>query len=262
MNKFLNQVHFTMQSKGGVFKSGISALFAQYLMSKSNNEEDMPVIIDTDPSNQTLLRFEQLNTLFIETVHQVNGEKILNKSKFDEMMELIISGEPSLLFDTGSSNYIELLNYIRSNNIFDILTEEGKTIFLHIPIVGGQSMNDCLNELGILSNLSNVKIVVWENHYFGDLKNDKGQNYTESKHYKQAADKIIGTVKLQFPEMHTDDLKKIIDDNLTFEQVLAMEKGNSKYGFMVKNRLKKVQNEIYEQLDNIFLTEEKSAPTK
>lgn len=261
MNTFLNQVHFTMQAKGGVFKSGISALFAQYLIEKHQSEEEA-IIVDTDPSNQTLCRFQKLKPLFIETVHQVNGEKVLNKAKFDEMMEAIISTTAPLLFDTGSSNYIELLNYIRSNNVFDILTEEGKSIFLHIPIVGGQSMSDCLSELGVLSNLSNVKIVVWENHYFGDLKNDKGQNYTESKHYKQAADKIAGTVKLQFPEMHTDDLKKVIDDNLTFEEVLSMEKGNNKYGFMVKNRLKKVQSEIYEQLDNIFLTEEKSAPTK
>ena len=248
MSIFLNQVHFTMQAKGGVFKSGISALFAQYLIEKHQSEEEA-IIVDTDPSNQTLCRFQKLKPLFIETVHQVNGEKVLNKAKFDEMMEAIISTTAPLLFDTGSSNYIELLNYIRSNNVFDVLTEEGKSIFLHIPIVGGQSMSDCLSELGTLSNLSNVKI-------------DKGQNYTESKYYKQATDKIVGTVKLQFPEMHTDDLKKVIDDNLTFEEVLAMEKGNNKYGFMVKNRLKKVQSEIYEQLNNIFLTEEKSAPTK
>lgn len=255
MQNFQNQIHFTMQAKGGVFKSGVAALTAQYLKKYCPEA----IIVDTDPSNQTLVGYEKLNTVFVETLHEVNGEKVLNRAKFDDIMEMIVSISEPLLFDTGSSNYIELLNYIRSNNIFDILADEGKEVYLHIPIVGGQSLIDCLTELEKLSSLPNAKIIIWENHYFGDLKNDKGQSYTENKFYKQAKEKIIGTVKLQFPEMHTDDLKKIVDDSLTFEEVFEIEKGNPKYGFMVKNRLKKVQSEIYEQLDVIFLTEEKAA---
>lgn len=52
-----NSIHFVMQSKGGVGKSVVSSLMAQYLSNKVGNLS----IIDIDPNNKTLASYKSLN---------------------------------------------------------------------------------------------------------------------------------------------------------------------------------------------------------
>ena len=55
----MKQIHFVLQGKGGVGKSFISAILAQFI---AKNSEVM--CYDTDPVNQTFAAFKALNVIF------------------------------------------------------------------------------------------------------------------------------------------------------------------------------------------------------
>ena len=50
----MKQIHFILQGKGGVGKSFIASLLAQYLRDRKNGQV---VCFDTDPVNPTLSRY-------------------------------------------------------------------------------------------------------------------------------------------------------------------------------------------------------------
>ena len=54
-----NQIHFSIQGKGGIGKSAVAALLSQYI--KQQNAD--AVVIDTDPVNSTLSGFSALNPI-------------------------------------------------------------------------------------------------------------------------------------------------------------------------------------------------------
>jgi CO dehydrogenase nickel-insertion accessory protein CooC1 len=53
----MSKIHIILQGKGGVGKSLIAAVLAQYKTSKGQN----PLCIDTDPVNATFNGFKALN---------------------------------------------------------------------------------------------------------------------------------------------------------------------------------------------------------
>src|SRR5450631_2882512 len=85
------QVHFTLQGKGGVGKSLVSALVAQYLRSTSLTVR----CIDADPVNDTLTQFHGLQA---EHLNLVRGGKV-DERVFDDMMDTILSDPVSFVVD-------------------------------------------------------------------------------------------------------------------------------------------------------------------
>ena len=53
----MKEVHFVVQSKGGVGKSFVAMLLAQYLQDRS---DDKLYCFDTDPDNQTFAGYQAL----------------------------------------------------------------------------------------------------------------------------------------------------------------------------------------------------------
>ena len=58
----MNTIHFVLQGKGGVGKSLISSIIAQYFQGVYDNTE----CIDTDPVNATLHGFKALNVVRLD----------------------------------------------------------------------------------------------------------------------------------------------------------------------------------------------------
>ena len=58
----MKEVHFVVQSKGGVGKSFVAMLLAQYLQDRS---DDKLYCFDTDPDNQTFAAYQALKPEFI-----------------------------------------------------------------------------------------------------------------------------------------------------------------------------------------------------
>lgn len=240
-----NSIHFIMQSKGGVGKSVVSSLMAQYLKDKVNNLS----IIDIDPNNKTLASYKNLNVKQIDIIK--DDENIVDQSKFDVFLQDFLQTDNStFLIDTGSGEYLPLNNYLTIMGIADIIRDFDKTMYIHVPINYGQAEDDtkkCL--LKLTETYNNVGIVVWENEYFGKPITE----FVQTKAYK-SFDNIIGAVKLKKLNADTfeKDFKTMIKHGMTFDDVKT---DNKVFEFFGKTRLDRIQKDINAQIDTIFTQE-------
>ena len=73
------KIHMVLQGKGGVGKSMIAAMLAQYKAGKGQS----PLCIDTDPVNAT---FEGYKALGVRRLNIMDGDEI-NTRNFDALVE-------------------------------------------------------------------------------------------------------------------------------------------------------------------------------
>jgi len=81
-----NTIHFVLQAKGGIGKSFVSTLLAQYLL----NETGAVRCFDTDQENTTFTHYEALN---VRHVTVANSSRLIEPKKFDGLMETLLTEE-------------------------------------------------------------------------------------------------------------------------------------------------------------------------
>ncbi|WP_443694916.1 nucleotide-binding protein [Pseudomonas sp.] len=239
-NNFMkNNVHITLQGKGGVGKSFVSALLVQYLRSKG-----VPVTaIDTDPVNATLAGYKSFGTQRLELME---GGTVVERN-FDKLIEQIVEEDTSFVIDNGASSFIPLSYYIAENDAFSIIAEHKKQVIIHTVITGGQAIRDTLKGLKtIIEQLpGEAKLVVWLNEFFGDIEIE-GKTFEELQIYTNNKERISGIIRIarQTGSTFGEDVKLMLDRKLTFDEVNQ----SPDFKLMSKSRLTKVKNAIFEQL--------------
>src|ERR1700730_16197017 len=103
----MSTVHLILQGKGGVGKSFIAALLAQYLQEKGVAVR----CFDADPVNSTLASFPALNTTKLDLIESVDQATRINPRRSDDLVEQIAGQPPEshVIVDTGSSAFVPLL---------------------------------------------------------------------------------------------------------------------------------------------------------
>ncbi len=241
----MNKLHTVVQGKGGVGKSLVAALFAQYL--KQNGNEVL--CADTDPVNATFTQYKALDVAQVEISE--NGNVV--QRKFDPLMEAILSTDKDTVVDNGASTFLPLTRYLHENEIFEIMSQAGKKVFVHTILTGGQAKQDTFNGFAeLVSKINgNAKIVVWENEFWGKVQYDEGAPITETRLFKEAfkAGKIAGVVKII--ERQTDtfqgDMKQMTESHLTLSEVQE----SKDFSFLSKNRIHKIVHDVFSQLQKI-----------
>ena len=239
----MKQVHFTLQGKGGVGKSLISSLIAQYLRS-----QNAPVvIIDTDPVNATLTGYKAFNTQRLELME---GGSLIERN-FDKLIEQIIEGDSNFVIDNGAASFIPLSFYIAENNAIEMIIESGKQVVIHTVITGGSAIRDTL--AGFASLLEQMpkeaRIVVWLNEFFGDIVAE-GKEFEEMKVYLNNKDRVQGIVRIarQTSSTFGKDIQMMLDSKLTFDEI-NMSEG---FGLMAASRLFRVKADLFEQMEEVI----------
>lgn len=238
-----NSVHFVLQGKGGVGKSLISTMIAQYLQSKGLDV----VCADTDPVNATFTQYKSLNVAHLEIA---DGTRI-SQRKFDELVERIATTEGHFVIDNGAATFLPLTEYIAENGIFDLLKENGKNVFIHTILTAGQAKLDTLNGFAELAARATdaAKIVVWENEFWGAVDYD-GDKLQSLKVFQEAASKVAGIVKLvnrgqsdTFPV----DIKMLSENHWTLTEALQ----RPEFNLVSRTRLKTVFRDVFSELDRV-----------
>lgn len=241
----MNSIHLVLQGKGGVGKSLIAVLLAQFFQRNGGKV----ICADTDPVNRTFTRYTALDVAAIDIA--VGG--IVNTKKFDPLMTSILSIEADFVIDNGAATFMPLNRYLVENDVFKIMAEHGKKVFIHSVLVGGQAQSDTYDGLAqLIDNVGDsAQIIIWENEFWGKVEFDS-VSIRGSKLFKEAdkAGKIAGVVKIidrknsdTFPE----DVKKMSGSNLTLAQVMASDD----FDFWEKSRLKMVVGDIFAELDKV-----------
>lgn len=236
-----NSINFILQGKGGVGKTFISSMLAQYFL---DNKKIDTICADTDSVNKSFEGIKGLNVAEVE----ISENGVILQAKFDSFFEKIINlNNSTFVVDNGASTFLPLVKYIKDNDIISLFDETNRPIYIHSILVGGQSENDSLQGLlslyELIAGSSNVKLVVWLNEFQGAVVFDK-------KAYEITKDKLAGTVivKNWHSDAFTADIEKMTKARLTLEEALQ----SSDFNLMAKNRLKRIFNDVYVQLDNIF----------
>ncbi len=238
-----NQVHFTMQGKGGVGKSLITAVYAQYLRDKYGEVQ----CFDTDPVNDT---FRQYRTFGATRINILGEDQNINARAFDGLMEQLLGHDGVAVVDNGASTFVPLMAYMVENGVVDMLQQAGKQVFIHSVLTGGQALADTWKGLAAMLDAHPAPVVVWLNEFFGDVRND-GKDFTESGLYAKHRDRVTGIVRFEKrnPDTFGRDLVEMASRKLTFNEALD----SADFGVMPRQRLKTVKMALYAQLDQVGL---------
>lgn len=155
-------VHMILQGKGGVGKSFVASMLAQYF-----HANECPVTcIDTDPVNSTFAGYKELNADVIEIM---DGDDI-NPRHFDKLAERIKAlpddSMTQMVVDNGAATFVPLGAYMAENEFMDYMRDElpQHRLCLHSVITGGQAMHDTIVGLKtILKAFPETPIFLWLN---------------------------------------------------------------------------------------------------
>ncbi len=237
-----DSVHFTLQGKGGVGKSLVASILAQYL---SHKHFDLKCY-DTDPVNQTFHSYKGLN---VSHLVLMKGAKI-DERQFDCLMDDIYKNQRAFVVDNGSSSFLALTNYFGENDTFEIISETGKEVVIHCVVTGGQAMDETFTGLlALLQQTRSAKIIVWLNEYFGPIEHE-GKSFKDMAMYVNNKHKIHGvvTIEARNPETFGVDVRAMLESKRTFEESVA-DAANSVW---VKALLTTVRSVLFKQLDAVF----------
>ncbi len=235
------KIHLTLQGKGGVGKSFISATTAQY----KHHKGQTPLCIDTDPINSTFHGFKALN---VDHIQVMSGDEI-NPRLFDALIEKIVSTTNDVVIDNGASSFVPLSHYLISNQVPALLKELGHEMVIHTVITGGQALFDTINGFAqLIDQFANeAQFVVWLNPYWGAIEHE-GKAFEQLKAYRDNKDRISALI--QIPDLKKEtygrDLTEMLQQKLTFNEVL----GTPEKSIMTRQRLKIVRDQLFGQLDS------------
>ncbi len=238
-------LHLTLQGKGGVGKTLVTTMIAQYLIKQGKE----PVCVDTDPVNRSFAAFQALN---VKKLNIINGDNV-DTRKLDELIKIILESKTDIIIDNGASSFIPVTAYFAENNILKMLIESKIKVFFHVVVTGGQALIDTIRgvEYIIQTFSSSAKIVIWLNHFFGDIE-QKNKKFQEMNVFIKNKSKIFGIISIPNKTRETfgEDIKKMLEDRKTFIEFIEGD-----YFIMPKQRIKLFQEEMFTNISLVLAGE-------
>ncbi|WP_395405166.1 hypothetical protein ACHMW6_02165 [Pseudoduganella sp. UC29_106] len=236
-----NTVHFVLQGKGGIGKTLVSTVLAQWLKAKG----DTPLrCYDTDQENTTFSRYKALDVKHIPVMTE---SRTIDPKRFDALMIDILEEDGNCVIDNGANTFSPLLAYLIENDCFNLLEESGRKVYIHTIVGGGDTLHDTAMGFVSTAKSTHVPLVLWENEHFGLLQSASGKAFIESQTYADNSSRVRGRVVLAQRNADTfgADVKKMNTARLTLDEV----KSSDKFNVMEKQRIKVVFRDLFEQLD-------------
>lgn len=233
-------IHMMLQGKGGVGKSLIAALLAQYMLSKART----PLCIDTDPVNATFHGYQALQVRRIDLME----EEEINPRGFDALIDLVAQAQGDTIIDNGASSFVPLSHYLISNQIPALLAELDHLLVVHTVITGGQALLDTISGFAHLASQCppETRFIAWLNPYWGPVEHE-GNGFEQMKTYLANRERLSAIVRLPVLKKETfgRDLAGMLQQRLTFDEALAMPA----LPIMTRQRLSIIRRLVYGELD-------------
>jgi len=237
-------IHLVLNGKGGVGKSVVATWLAEYLISRGRQVQ----CIDGDPVNRS---FSQYKALAAEKLALVNEDGLLQRAHYDALVERFATTHGVFVVDSGATAFLPFWGYLIESEVIRILREAARRIYFHIPVTGGETLNDTLLGFSTVAAGSTEKnVVVWLNEYFGPVMCD-GKRLIEMQVYAENQHKILGSVGIQerSPDTFGQTIRAMREKKLTFEEAIA----SPEFKLVQRSRLHIVRRELFEQLEQIPL---------
>ena len=240
----MKPVHLILQGKGGVGKTFVAAMLAQFL----GRAGTPPLCIDTDPVNASFSGYKSLEVRSLAILQ----DREVNKRGFDALVELIAKSDAPIVIDNGAASFLPLSAYLLANGVLGLLYDMDRPVVLHTVITGGQALPDTFAGFESLATSypREAEIVVWLNPFWGAIEQD-GVGFEGSRVYKNLKSRVGGIIAI--PTFDSDtfarDLSDMLSDHLTFDQAIA----DDTRPIMVRQRLKMAQRRIFDEVAKVPL---------
>lgn len=235
------KIHIVLQGKGGVGKSVVAAIIAQFKVSKGGS----PLCIDTDPINSTFAGYQALN---VSRLNILEGEEI-NTRNFDTLIEMIASAEGDVIIDNGASSFVPLSHYLISNQVPALLRAMGHELVVHTVITGSQAQDDTVNGFTQLVSQfpAECLFVIWLNPFWGPIQHE-GKGFEQMKSYTVNKARVTAIIRIPAlkEETYGRDFSEMLQERMTFDEALA----TASKSIMTRQRLKLVKTQLFAQLEN------------
>ncbi|OMG71400.1 hypothetical protein BW685_21400, partial [Burkholderia ubonensis] len=132
-----NTINIFLQSKGGAGKTFCGSLAAQWIISRFPGTL---VAYDGDQENDTFAQYPAYNARHINVMKE--GSHTVDPKKFDPWMIDLLSHKGNAVIDTGANSFSPILAYLVENDAFGLWKEEGKKVYIHTVVGGGDIYQD------------------------------------------------------------------------------------------------------------------------
>ncbi|MBK1723866.1 mobilization protein [Thiocystis violacea] len=225
----MSRIHFIGGEKGGVGKSVLARLLAQYHIDKALAF----TAFDTDRSHGTLLRFYGD---FSQPIALDDAQSA------DRIMETALEAEQNILVDLAAQTSTSLHRWIDQTDLLALASEEGtQIVFWHVLDDGADSI--ALLDALLARYEGAAAFVVVRNHGRGK----DFANFTASPAHAKA--QALGVPVMDLPELHAASMRKI--DHANTSLWAAAHNKDAGLGLMDRQRVKVWLNRSYQQLDLI-----------
>ncbi len=234
----MNTLNFIGGEKGGVGKSVVSRVLAQYFIDKSRSF----IGFDTDRSHHSFSRFygDYASPVIVDSYEGLD----VIASAFEEAIEK--GHEQNVIVDLAAQTGIPLTRWIKDSDLFSVMTELGVTVnFWHVADVG----KDSVELLGRLINTFEAGP-----NYFVVKNEGRGSDFSlldESAALAKAL--TLGAKVVTLSQLHEASMRKIDRQNASFWAALNNRSSPDSLGLLERQRLKHWLKKTYETLDNLPL---------
>ena len=223
----MSRIHFIGGEKGGVGKSVLSRVLAQYHI-----DRELPFrAFDTDRSHGAMMRFYGGYTTPV-ALDDFSGA--------DQLMEAAVERTQNVLVDLAAQTARPLFQWMDENDLLGLAAEQG------VGVVLWHVMDDGADGIGLLEQLfaqfpTGADYVVVKN-----LGRGKDFSAFEASRARQTADALAVPV-VELPELHAATMRKVDHDNLSFWA--AANSREAGLGLMERQRVKVWTRKAYQQFD-------------
>jgi len=234
-------IRLILQGKGGSGKTVVASWLAEFLMGRGQ-----PVCcVDGDPVNRSLAQYKALP---VEILDLVNQDGVVIRSNYDRLIDRFLTDNSVFVVDSGATAFLPFWTYILESDVITVLREAGRRVYIHIPISGGEMLNDSLLGFRTLAETAAEKsLVVRINEYFG-LVESNGKRFDQMQVYLDNREQVLTSIGLPqlSPDTFAANIRKMREKKLTFQEAVGMAPD---FWLLEKQRLCMVRRDLFEPLE-------------
>lgn len=177
---------------------------------------------DGDPVNRSLGQIKALN---VEKLDLLNDEGVVMRSRYDALINRFLTEEAVFLVDSGATAFLPFWTFIVESDVISTLRTAGRGVYIHIPISGGDMLNDTLLGFQTLAETAAEKsLVVWINEYFGEIERD-GKTFDQMQVFQDNREKVLTSIGIpqRSPDLYGSDIRHMRERKLTFEEAISVD---------------------------------------
>lgn len=233
----MNQVHLIGGEKGGVGKSVMSRVFAQYCIDGGIPFQGF----DSDRSHGSFMRFYQGYAEHLE---------LENFQSLDLLAEAALLGQgKQVLVDLAAQSSTSLRGWMDDTGVLELFREAGVIVNCWHILDDGRDSLDMLGRL-MKDFKTDVRYVVVLNYGRGA----RFDAFHASPQKLMAQE--LGAKFIELPRLHEGSMRQVDHSNSSFwSAVNAAENGDQLLGILDRQRVKVWLRKVYSELDSLGLSQ-------